>query len=137
MLAQNIVLLWERYILTGVIRQLYVFHDEGPYHKKNQSMDFLCKSINWFLYERDHHHESVTYTVWTVSVFGVFLVRLFGIFFGPYLHCRSLYPFRLRENTDQKNSKYGHFLRSATHKERSQLSHGPMPPPYRNLSIDL
>ena len=80
MLAQNIVLLWERYILTGVIRHLYVFHDEGPYHKKNQSMDFLCKSINWFLYERDHHHESVTYTVWTVSVFGVFLVRLFGIF---------------------------------------------------------
>ena len=39
-------------------------------------------------------------TVWKVSVFGVFLVRIFP------------YSVQMCENTDQKNSEYGHFLRS-------------------------
>ena len=41
-----------------------------------------------------------------VSVFGVFLVRIF-----PHLRISS-YSVRIRENTDKKNSEYGHFLRS-------------------------
>ena len=40
------------------------------------------------------------YTVWKVSVFGVFLVRIFP------------YSVRMLENTDQRNSEYEHFSRS-------------------------
>ena len=50
-------------------------------------------------------------TVSKVSVFGVFLVRIF-----PHLNWirRDLSVFSPNaENTDQNNSKYGHFLRSA------------------------
>ena len=42
-------------------------------------------------------------TLREVSVFGVILVRIF-----PH----SGFAFRIRENTDQKNSEYGHFLLS-------------------------
>ena len=44
------------------------------------------------------------YTAWKVSVFGVILVRIFS----------HLYSVRMRENTDQANSKYKHFSRSDT-----------------------
>ena len=40
-------------------------------------------------------------TAWKVSVFGLFLVLIFW-------HSNS-YSVRMRENTDQKNSEYGHF----------------------------
>ena len=46
-------------------------------------------------------------TAWKVSVFGVILVRIF-----PHLLRISPYSVRMWENTDQNNSKYGHFLRS-------------------------
>ena len=46
----------------------------------------------------------VIITAWKVSVFGVILVRIF-----PHI---SMYSVRMRENVDQNNSKYGHFLRS-------------------------
>ena len=39
-------------------------------------------------------------TTWKVSVFGVFLVRIF------------LHSDQMRENTDNKNSEYGHFILS-------------------------
>ena len=42
-----------------------------------------------------------------VSVFGVILVRVYHI---------SPYSSRMRENADQNNSEYGHFLRSGDHK---------------------
>ena len=42
----------------------------------------------------------VSNTVWKVSVFGVFLVRIFP------------YSVRMLENTDQNNSEYGHFSHS-------------------------
>ena len=42
-------------------------------------------------------------TAWKLSVFGVALVRI------------SPYSVRMRENTDQKNCKNGHFLRSEYH----------------------
>ena len=55
-----------------------------------------------FLYEkRIISSTSTRNTAWKVFVFGVFLVRIF-----PHAD-------RIRENTDQKNSEYGHFLRSA------------------------
>ena len=40
-------------------------------------------------------------TAWKVSVFGLFLVLIFR-------HSNS-YSVRMRENTEQKNSEYGHF----------------------------
>ena len=49
-------------------------------------------------------------TAWKMSVFGVFLVRVF-----PHLDWIlrfSPYSVRMRENTDQKNSEYGHFSHS-------------------------
>ena len=46
-------------------------------------------------------------TAWKVSIFGVILVHVF-----PYTLRISPYSVRIRENTDQKNSEYGHFLRS-------------------------
>ena len=55
-----------------------------------------------------------------VSVFGVFLVRVFPHSDGirrdlrVQLQIQSISPYseRMRENTDQKNSKYGHFSHS-------------------------
>ena len=43
---------------------------------------------------------SITYNAWKVSVFGVILVRI------------SPHSDWIRENVDQKQSEYGHFLRS-------------------------
>ena len=45
-----------------------------------------------------------------MSVFGIFVVRIF-----PHSDLIRRYlgnPVKIRENTDQKNSKYGHFSRS-------------------------
>ena len=49
----------------------------------------------------------ITLTAWTVSVFGVFLVRNFA----HSDRIRRIFPnsVRMRENMDQKHSGYGHF----------------------------
>ena len=39
--------------------------------------------------------------------------RLCSEFSGPHFPAFGLYSVRMRENTDQKNSEYGHFSRSA------------------------
>ena len=54
-----------------------------------------------------------------VLVFGVILVRIFPAFgLNTKRYTVSLrYSVRTRENTDQNNSEYGHFLRSANLKE--------------------
>ena len=44
----------------------------------------------------------VILTAWKVSVLGAILVRIFS------------YSVRMRENTDQNNSEYGHFSRSVS-----------------------
>ena len=49
-------------------------------------------------------------TAWKVSVFGVFLVSI------------SRYSVQMRENTDQKNSEYEHFSRSARYFWKHYLS---------------
>ena len=61
-----------------------------------------------------------------MSIFGVFQVRNFphsAFFRSVFSRIRtehgeipliSPYSIRMRENTDQKNSEYGHFLRSAS-----------------------
>ena len=48
-----------------------------------------------------------------MSVFGVILVRISHIRdeYGETLRI-FVYPVRIRKNTDQNNSEYGHFLRS-------------------------
>ena len=53
------------------------------------------------------------FTAWNVPVFGVFLVRIFPHLakYGEILYI-SPYLVRMWENMDQKNSEYGHFLRS-------------------------
>ena len=50
--------------------------------------------------ERSHWGGPVSYTAWKVPVFGVILVRIF-----PHSDW-------MQKNMDQKNSEYGHFLRS-------------------------
>ena len=55
----------------------------------------------------------VPVTVWKVSVFGVFLVRIFRIWTEHREILRiSSYSVQMRENTDQKISEYVHFSRS-------------------------
>ena len=68
--------------------------------------------------ERTYHmniYFIYTYTLWKVSVFGVILVHISRIWTecGEILHI-SLYSLQMRENTDQNNPKYGHFLCSDT-----------------------
>ena len=55
-----------------------------------------------------------TNTAWKVSVFGDFLVRIFPLSDWIRRDTKYLSPYsaRMRENMDQRNSKYGHFLRS-------------------------
>ena len=58
----------------------------------------------------------VSTIAWKVSVFGVALVRIFRHLGWirrdiPFL-CIFPYSVRMRENMDQNNSEYGHFLRS-------------------------
>ena len=40
-----------------VVHIHYLFHDEGPYHIETSSL--LCKSMDWFLHDRDLRHERV------------------------------------------------------------------------------
>ena len=37
-----------------------IVYDGGPYHVET-SLDLLCKSMDWFLYDRDLRHERVKY----------------------------------------------------------------------------
>ena len=58
----------------------------------------------------------LTITAWKVSVFGVILIRIFA--YSDWIRrdteYQSICPYsvQMRENTDQNNSEYGHFLRS-------------------------
>ena len=57
---------------------------------------------------------------------------------GPlFFSFGSPYPVRIRENKDQKNSEYGHFLRSNFHYAMVNPITTSVPPSYRNHSIDL
>ena len=52
-------------------------------------------------------------TAWKVSVFGIILVRIF-----PQSDLRIFpYSVQMRENANQNNSEYRHFLRSVLIKE--------------------
>ena len=53
----------------------------------------------------------VNSTAEKVSVFGVIVVSIFP--HSDWILRISPYSVRMRENTDQNNSEYGHFLRSA------------------------
>ena len=49
-------------------------------------------------------------TAWKVSAFGVILVRIFP--HSDWIRRDTQYLVQMRENADQNNSEYGHFLRS-------------------------
>ena len=51
---------------------------------------------------------SQLYTTWKVSVYGVFLVRIFP--HSDWIRRDTEYSVGMRENTDQENSEYRHFL---------------------------
>ena len=51
------------------------------------------------------------FTAWNMSIFGVFPVCIFP---NLDLLCKSPYSVQMWKNTDQKNSKYGHFSRSVS-----------------------
>ena len=58
-------------------------------------------------FEKKHVLYVKTFTAWKVSVFGVFPVRIYS-----HSDCTSLCSVWMWENTDQKNSEYGHFSHS-------------------------
>ena len=78
----------------------------------------IAKAYHTYVFFKYSFFKSETTTAWKVSVFGVFLVRIFR-----HSRISSISPFSvpMRENTDQKNSEYGHFSRSKNH-ETIQLS---------------
>ena len=43
-----------------ILYQNYFFHDGGLYHIENQYIDLLCKSMDWFLLNKDLRHDKVT-----------------------------------------------------------------------------
>ena len=63
-------------------------------------------SKNWIILE--------IYNTWKVSVFGVFLVRIFPHSDWKRRDTPSPYLVQMWKNSDQKISKYGHFSRSAS-----------------------
>ena len=50
-------------IILSYIRSVYLFDDVGPYHIETSTLILLCKSVDWFLYERDLRHERVKHNV--------------------------------------------------------------------------
>ena len=69
-------------------------------------------------------------TAWKVSVFGVSLFSLIRTEYAEILRV-SLYSVRMLENTNQKNSKYEHFLHSEIcyRKRKRSLSFRSSDPP--------
>ena len=64
-----------------------------------------CQTILMeLLWKYGERLKAVNYTVWKLSVFGVFLVRIF-----PHSDWMLRYSVNMWENTDQRNSKYGQF----------------------------
>ena len=67
-------------------------------------------------------------TAWKVSVLENFLIRIFWFHILLHSHwigeIRSVSPYsvRMRDNTDQKNSEYGHFSRSVKHDNTFSLT---------------
>ena len=37
---------------------------------RNQFIDLPCKSMNWFVYDKDHHHERVKIKVFWIKGYG-------------------------------------------------------------------
>ena len=54
---------WRWFMISLCLVQIYSIHLTLSWRRslsyKNQSIDLLCKSMDWFLYDRDHHHERV------------------------------------------------------------------------------
>ena len=73
---------------------------------------FSCKEESWI----DFFVISDLYTAWKVSVFGVFLVRIFP--HSDWIRrdtANAAKSVQIRENTDQKNSEYGYFSHIVKH----------------------
>ena len=61
-IAHILIIKWEpRYIYTFVLIYSFVLTPlwRRPLLYRNQSIDLLCKSMDWFLHNRDLRHESV------------------------------------------------------------------------------
>ena len=82
-------------------------------HKK-YLFDWVYLSIYFYDSLREIWRNLLNYTTWKVSVLGDFwsLFSHIRTQYGDLLR-KSPYSVWMRENTDQKNSEYGHFLRSA------------------------
>ena len=59
MIFQVIFQLYTQSIEKGFIRGDSLFRDGGPLSYRNQPIDLLCKSMDWFLYDMDLRHERV------------------------------------------------------------------------------
>ena len=101
-------------VRRGRFTFFFLRFNEGLTFYSSRSYSFDCKFLvnsNVFHLWHCYHvpgtqnplnkcQSTETYTAWKVSVFGVILVRIL-----PHS-----YSVRMRENADQYNSEYGHFL---------------------------
>ena len=52
---------------------------------RNRSTDLLCKSMNWFLYDKDFHHERVKSLYYFFSIVNLNVkMNLMNLYFGFY-----------------------------------------------------
>ena len=55
----SLFLLFLNIFLENILHNLLTLSWQRPLSYKNQSIDLLCKSMNWFLYDNDLRHERV------------------------------------------------------------------------------
>ena len=102
-----------------------IFMTEVPSNRNNW-IDLLSKSIDWFVYDRDLRHQRIFFIgcCWYTSsqisaalkvyVLGVFLLHIFPHSYWIQGDAEYLFVFSPNaENYGPENSKYGHFWRSA------------------------
>ena len=76
-------------------------------------IQYVLTNLNISASKKVTNSKTLTYTAWKVSVFGVFLVRIFP--HSEWIRRDTPYlsvPVQICEDTNQKNSEYGHLSRS-------------------------
>ena len=63
-------------------KENWPFQDGGLCHR-NQSIDLLCKSVDWLLYDRSPGHEKVKVVVNKVKGFGLHETQTYMILLNP------------------------------------------------------
>ena len=86
---------WDKYWLSDIFRDYrevkWVWKGltllwRGSLSYRNQSIDFFCKSMDWFLYNRGLRHERINY--FELLATGNMFLGPYSLQFGKELHCR-------------------------------------------------